>query len=97
MVGVLPATRKLVARGVRSGNAGAQYLIYDLVTSNLTVVPNPDGVTWVGNAPAQPGTGGGQPAPATPMQRAMVKSNTITALTYDADRRPVGVMVVRVP
>lgn len=64
LLGVFAATRKLAARGIRSGGGGSQYLIYDLVTGDLLMPANPEGVTWVGNAPqavAQPGAG--QPAP----------------------------------
>ena len=36
-----PATRKLVARGVKADNAGSQLLVYDLMTGDLAIVPNP--------------------------------------------------------
>ena len=64
LLGVFTATRKLVARGIKAGGAGSQYLIYDLVTGDLLMPSNPEGVTWVGNMPqaaAQPGAA--QPAP----------------------------------
>jgi len=135
LVDIMPATRKVVARGIKTGNAGAQYLIYDLQTMDLTLVPNPEGVVWVGGVPAQapqpgtPGAGGGgaggaapggggaaggggagggpaggaggavpqpQPAP-TVYQDPNPKANTLAAVCFDADRKPVGVMLVRIP
>ncbi|MCL4401431.1 MAG: hypothetical protein M1436_02025 [Acidobacteria bacterium] len=51
--GVFPATRKMVARGFLEGNEGSQLLIYDLNTGDLTgIVPNPDGVAFIGPRPA---------------------------------------------
>ncbi|MCL5745811.1 MAG: hypothetical protein M1541_18120, partial [Acidobacteria bacterium] len=63
-VGVFPATRKLVARGFLQGNAGSQLLIYDLNSGDLTgIVPNPDGVAFIGPRPAAAVT---PPGPGTP-------------------------------
>ncbi len=56
---VFPATRKLAARGIKAGGAGSQYLIYDLVTGDLFMPPNPEGVVSVGTPVVQPGQGGG--------------------------------------
>jgi uncharacterized protein (TIGR03437 family) len=97
MLGVFPATRKLIARGNQAGNTGSQYLIYDLETGDVLMPDNPPGVVFVGNAPAAAGgaAGGGQQAPA--IQRANPKANTIEAVTYDADRKQNGVMLIRVP
>jgi uncharacterized protein (TIGR03437 family) len=102
LMGVLPATRRLVARGIRAGNAGSQYLIYDLQTGEVFLPENPPGVVFVGNvitqaAQPQPGQPP-QPQQQTPvLQRLNPKANTIEAVTYGADRRQNGVMLVRVP
>ena len=100
-VGFMPVTRKLVARGIREGNSGTQFLIYDLITGDLAAVPNPEGVAFVGPPPAAaqgPGPGGG-PAQQQPVrtQDFSAKSNSIAAVTYDAERRQVGIITVRVP
>jgi uncharacterized protein (TIGR03437 family) len=106
LIGLFPATRKLLARGNREN--GSVYLVYDLLTSDLDIVPNPSGVAWVGNVPAAPATPGqpgqptqpGQPAaqvPTTPMQRPQASSNSITSIGYGPDRQPAGVLVVRLP
>ena len=91
---------KLVARGIREGNTGTQFLIYDLITGDLAMVPNPGGVAFVGPPPGapQPGVPGGPPVQQQPMrtQDFSAKSNSITAVTYDAERRQVGIMAVRV-
>ena len=88
--GFLPATRKLAVRANKAGGAGSQYVIYDLSGRNnagLFVVPNPDGVAFVGGLPAQ----------AAQLQRVNARSNTIAAVGYSADRKQAGVLVVRVP
>ncbi|MEZ5353651.1 MAG: hypothetical protein R2762_13515 [Bryobacteraceae bacterium] len=61
-VGVFPTTRKIVARGTKTGNTGSQYLVYEIATGELTLAENPDGVAFVGVLPAQGGgaAGGGQ-------------------------------------
>jgi uncharacterized protein (TIGR03437 family) len=68
--GVLPVTRKVVARGVKTDSTGSQYIVYNLMTSDLTVVANPDGVAWVGavqqsssTTVTPPGGGGGGGTP----------------------------------
>jgi uncharacterized protein (TIGR03437 family) len=102
---ILPATRHLLARGVRHGAAGMQYILFDLETTEPTIVANPDGVSWVGNVPAsvspgtgQPGQGGAQPAAAaTVLQRLNLKSNTLTAVAFNSARNPVGILRVRLP
>ncbi len=62
---VFTATRKLIARGITSGRTGSQYLIYDLVTGDLLMPPNPERVAWVGQAlqPAAAQPGGTQQPP----------------------------------
>ena len=92
---IFPATRKLVARGTKIEPAGTQILIYDLVSGDLQIVANPDGVAFVGalpNAPGQPG----QPAQQQPaLQNVNPKSNAVTMVGFDAQRRPIGVLLVR--
>jgi hypothetical protein len=103
-LGVFPATRKLLARGNRMGGTGSQFLIYDLVTGDLEIVPNPEGVAFVGAPPAQgpggmPGGGGvpgQQPAPQVTF-RANPRAHTVAAITYNSERRQNGVLVIRLP
>ncbi|MBL8213904.1 MAG: hypothetical protein JNK87_24510, partial [Bryobacterales bacterium] len=97
LMGILPATRNLVARGNLANNAGSAYLIYDLMGGEILLPANPPGVVFVGNVPAQ-APGPGQPAQPVPvLQRVNQKANTIEAITYGADRRQNGAMLVRVP
>ena len=64
MTGIFTTTRKLVARGIKSGGAASQYLIYDLVSGDLQMPDNPSGVVAVGGITQQAGQGGGAtPAP----------------------------------
>ncbi len=91
-VGVAQGLRKLIARGVLAGNAGARILIYDLVNGDLEIVPNPEGVLWVGPLPPVQGQ---QQAP-VPI-RLNGKTNSVEAVGYGEDRRQRGVVVVRVP
>ncbi|MBI1791441.1 MAG: IPT/TIG domain-containing protein [Acidobacteria bacterium] len=95
--GVFLATRKLVARGIKNGATGSQFLIYDLITGDLMVVPNPDGVAWVGPPPAQGPAQPGQPGAQIQQAAANAKANTVAAFTYGDDRKQNGVVVVRVP
>jgi len=107
MTGIFTTTRKLVARGIKSGGAASQYLIYDLVSGDLQMPDNPSGVVAVGGITQQAGQGGGAtPAPggtpATPqaptvLQRANPRANTVAALAYSRDGRQAGVLVLRVP
>jgi hypothetical protein len=99
-LGVFLATRKLVARGIKTGAASSQLLVYDLVTNDLQIVPNPDGVVWVGAPPVQqpqPPLPDRQPATPAAPPVANVKANTVAAVTYGEDRKQTGVMVVRIP
>jgi hypothetical protein len=68
LVSVFPVTRKLVARGIRSGSTGSQFIVYDLVSGDSMVVPNPEGVAWVGAVQQQSSSGlpGGTPPGGTP-------------------------------
>ncbi len=94
---IFPATRKLVARGTRTEPAGTQILIYDLISGDLQIVANPEGVAFAGavpNAPGQPGQPPAQQQPA--LQNINPKSNAVTMVGFDAQRRPVGVLLVRV-
>ena len=99
LVGVYSTTRKLVARGTKAGQSGFQYLIYDLVSGDLLMPPNPEGVAFLGGVPArvQPGTAPGQPQAPSILQRANPKANTVTAFGYNAGGKQVAVVVLRVP
>ena len=104
LLDIFPATRKVIARGIRTGNTGAQILIYDLATGDVTMVANPEGVAFVGTPPAvpgQPGQGGGgvpgQPQAPVIVLRSTPRAQTVEAVTYAADRRQNGILVIRVP
>jgi len=103
LVDIFPATRKLVARGIKTGNTGSQFLIYDLVNRDLILVPNPDGVTSVGAAAGPqvgPGQGGPPPGAGAAITRITVpnrKANTVSAVGLDEAGKQVGVVVVRIP
>jgi uncharacterized protein (TIGR03437 family) len=104
LMDVFATTRKLVARGNKSGGAGFQCLIYDLLTGDLLMPDYPDGVASVGGPPprlAQPpgGAPGGTPAPQTAqlLQRVNTKANMVTGFAYNSEGKQVGVVVVRVP
>jgi hypothetical protein len=96
-----------VARGIRA--SGSQFLIYDVGTGDLAIVPNPEGVAAVGQPPArtqqpgQPGPGPGPGTPAQPLQPVPVlmhigtKSNTVAAVGYGADGKQAGIVAVRIP
>lgn len=97
-IAVAQGLRKLIARGMLAGNAGAQILIYDLFSGDLEIVPNPEGVAILGPLPPTPQTPG-QP----PQQQINVpvrfnpKTNSLEALAYGEDRRQRGVAIVRIP
>jgi hypothetical protein len=104
-VSVMTNNRKIVARGIRPQNTGSQYLIYDLRTGDLAMPPNPEGVAFVGALPAaqpgqpgagQPGQGGPQQPPAQ-YQAVNIKSSTITAVGFNENREPAGILTIRVP
>ncbi len=103
LVDIMTASRKVVARGTKTGNSGSQYLIYDLMTKDLMLAPNPAGVAWVGavpNAATTPGGGGGgggQQQTQAVFQDSSPKSNSVAAIGFDADRNALGVVLVRVP
>ncbi len=108
LVEVFHSTRKIVALGTKTDGSGTQLLVYDLLNNDLSFVPNPQGVAFVGNLPAQaapggglPGgggqLGGGQAAPPTIYIVPNVKANTVLAMCFNANRQPVGVMTLRVP
>jgi hypothetical protein len=60
--GIYLATRKVVALGQRNGGRGSAFVLYDLKNGNVSVVPNPQGVAFVGPRPtAAGGAGGGAP------------------------------------
>ena len=95
-IGLLPTQRKLVARGIKTGNTGSQLLIYNLDTRDLEVIANPDGVAWAGSPPAQNVPGAPQQQAINVPIRVNQKASTIEAITYAADRKQVGAIVVRV-
>lgn len=100
-IAVAQGLRKLIARGMQTGNTGAQVLIYDLVSGDLEVVPNPEGVAFVGPLPQTPQQPGQPPQP--PQQQVNVpirfnsKTNSLEAVGYGEDRRQRGIVVIRVP
>ncbi len=104
LVAVYETTRKVIARGIRPDNAGSQYLIFDLITGDLVMAPNPEGVVFVGALPAQQapgGGGGGGQQPQQPQQPAQLqvvneKSNFLAGVAFNEQRRQVGVVAVRV-
>jgi len=57
VVGVFPITRKLAATGTRTDGTGSQLIVYGLITGDATVVPNPEGVAWIGSATQQTAVG----------------------------------------
>ncbi len=96
LIGVVPAVRKVVARGVLGNNAGSQFLVYDLQSGDLQIVKNPEGVVWVGPAPATPPTPGQAPQPAAQIPvRFNPKANSVEAIALGEDRRQVGVLVLK--
>jgi hypothetical protein len=75
VAGVFPVTRKLVATGTRTDGTGSQLIVYDFVSGDATIIPNPEGVAFIGSATQQitggfPGGGffppGGFPGGAPP-------------------------------
>lgn len=110
-VRAFPVARKLLARGNRAD--GSRLLIYDLISGDVSVVPNPDGVAFFGNPPAQapggqPGGPGQPPGPGgnPPGQPQLAagtgiepnpKANTVAAIGFSAERRQTGLVVVRIP
>ncbi|MCU0246621.1 MAG: IPT/TIG domain-containing protein [Bryobacter sp.] len=106
LLGLFTTQRKLIARGILAQNAGSQLLVYDLDTGDLDIVPNPEGVAFLGTPPAQAqqppggggGGGGGQQQPQTNLPpRASVRSGVVTAITYGEDRQPNGAVAFRIP
>lgn len=79
------ATRKLLARAIKPG--AASLVIYDLLSNELTVAPNPDGVTSFGPPPA---------AKAARVIASNAQANTAYAVAYNGTKQ-VGIMVVRIP
>ena len=96
LVSIFTTTRKLIAKGNKANNAGSQFLVYDLLSGDLTIVPNNPGVVFVGTVPQVAPTPGQQPQAVVNLQRANNKADTIQAATFGADRKQNGVMIVRV-
>jgi hypothetical protein len=105
--GIYLATRKVVGLGMRTGGRGSAFIVYDLKADNVTVVPNPPGVVFLGargNAnrpPGAPGGPAGPGAPGVPALRGLISpntnANTISAVGLDAQGRQVSMVVVRIP
>lgn len=98
LLSTFPVTRKLLTRGTRTDPAGSQLLLYDMVTGDLQILPNPDGVSWVGQVPNAP-AGPGQPPPqqpAPPIQHFSPRSNAVHVMGYGANRQAAGMILVRV-
>lgn len=100
LLNTFPVTRKLLARGNRSEPAGSQLLLYDMVTGDLQILPNPEGIAWVGQVPNVP-TPGQMPGqtpqqPTPPLQHFSPRSNAVHIVGFGANRQPSGVLLVRI-
>ena len=95
LLSIFPTTRKLLARGTRVEPVGSQLLVYDMITGDLQVVANPSGVVWAGPVPVVP-TPGQPPQQVQPLQHFSPRSNAVHVVGYGADRRPIGVMLLRI-
>ncbi len=96
LLNTFPVTRKLLARGTRTDPVGSQLLLYDMVTGDLQILPNPEGVAWVGQVPNVP-TPGQPPQPQPPaLQQFSPRSNAVHVMGYRANRQPAGMILVRV-
>jgi hypothetical protein len=109
--GIYLATRKVVGIGVRSGGRGSQFIMYDLSSDSVTVVPNPPGIAFVGarpganrpggpsapGAPAGPGAGPGAALAQRGLISANASANTISAVGVDPQGKQAVIMVVRIP
>jgi len=96
LVSIFTTTRKIVAKGTKTGNTGSQFLVYDLLSGDLTIVPNPSGAVFVGTVPQTAPTPGQPQQAVVNLQRANAKSDTIQAVTFGADRKPTGMMIIQV-
>ncbi len=90
------ASRKLVLRGIRQNNAGANLLIYDFSTGDLSIVPTPEGVEPLGPVPGQAPGAGQTPAP-TRLLASNTKANTVAAIGHNARGGQAGLVVGRIP
>ncbi len=96
LISIFNTARKLVAKGTKLNNAGSQFLVYDLISGDLTIVPNPKGAVFVGSVPVAAPTPGQAPQAAVVLQRANTKADMIQAVTYGADRKQNGMMLITV-
>lgn len=94
-LGLLPSIRRVVARGIKTGNSGSQMLVYNLENGDLEVIVNPEGVAFIGSPPQQQPVPGQQPVVNLPV-RVNQKANTVEAIVFGEDRRQRGVVVIRV-
>ena len=107
IAGIFATTRKIVGRGLKDQNSGSQFIVYDLVSGDASIIPNPEGVAFVGPLPAAapggggggaPGGGGGQAQqPQAVTLRANPRAGTIAATAWNAQRRAVGIALLQVP
>lgn len=97
--GFLPGVRKIVTRGTLDGSGNTQIVLFDYkdpATPDVTVVPNPPGVRWVGNAPPErPQPGQPAPAPGPLLLLIQPRTNAIATVGYGQDRAQRGVIVIR--
>ncbi len=94
-LGLLPSIRRVVARGIKTGNSGSQVLVYNLENGDLEIIANPEGVAFIGSPPQQQPVPGQQPVVNLPV-RVNQKANTVEAIVFGEDRRQRGVVVIRV-
>jgi uncharacterized protein (TIGR03437 family) len=99
ILGIFDSTRKVVARGTRTGNTGSSILIYDLVSGDLFIPNVPPSCTFAGvlpgAAPGQGGGGGGQQQQAVNLTNLNPKANAVVAGCFDANRRLTGFLYIR--
>ena len=95
-LGLLPSIRRVVARGIKTGNSGSQVLVYNLENGDLEVIANPEGVAFIGSPPQQQQPVPGQQPVVNLPVRVNQKANTVEAIVFGEDRRQRGVVVIRV-
>lgn len=99
ILGIFESTRKVVARGNRSGNTGSSILVYDLVSGDLFIPNVPASCTFAGVLPGAGGQGqgggGGQAQPAVNLTLLNAKANTVIAGCFDTNRRLTGFLYIR--
>lgn len=94
LLSVLNSSRSVLARGVRSDGPGTQLLVYDLVTRDVQIIPNPEGCAFVGQAPAAQGGGANQQPVA--ITYFAPRSAQVMVGCFNAQRQMVGLLSVKV-